>query len=122
MIGSSCETEVSTDCGLTRLPTCVVACPATPPIRERTWVKPRLSLAVASGGLVQRATACLRRYDRGLGLLRLLLVIVELALRDGARLRQRCVALEVDLRKPQLGLGLAELALPGRPGLFLPAA
>ena len=48
LMGSSCETEVRTDCGPTRLPTCVVACPATPEISERTSVNPRFSLAVAT--------------------------------------------------------------------------
>ena len=50
-MGSSWETDVKTDCGLTRLPTCVVACPATPSMSERTWVNPRFSLRGGHVGL-----------------------------------------------------------------------
>ncbi len=71
-MGSSCETEVSMDCVLTRLPTWVVACPATPVISDRTLVNPRLRF-----GRRHRGFGCLYRRLR-LGLL--LDFVVELAL------------------------------------------
>ena len=119
-MGSSCETAVRTDCGPTRLPTCVVACPATPVMRERTRVKPRLILAVSTAACaVGDRGVC--SGDVGFGLCGLLCLGVELALRDGVLRGEGCVAVYVNLRELQLrlsltdgSLGLTELAF----GLF----
>ena len=55
-----------------------------------------------------------RRGDRRIRLRGLLLVVVELALRDGVLRGERCVALNVNLRELKLRLGLANCSL----GLF----
>ena len=78
---------------LTRLPTWVVAWPATPVISDRTLVKPRLSFAVAT------AASAASLDHGGLGLRLLLDFVVQLALRDCASLGQRRVAVDVDLRQ-----------------------
>ena len=109
-MGLSWETEVSTDWVLTRLPTCVVAWPATPVISDRTWVKPRFSCSIfdrSFGG----GYRSLGRLHRGLSLRLLLDIVVELALGDGAGLGQRSIALDVDLGEAELRLGLQHLPL-----------
>ena len=103
MIGSICDTVVSSVDGPTRSPICAVAIAATPSMSDVTFVKPTLS----SRGLDRR----LRRLHRGLrGEIRLD-VVVELALRDRALLGQRPIALQVALGLAELRLRFGELRL-----------
>ena len=102
-MGLSCETEVSTDCVLTRLPTCVVACPATPRDQRANLREAEIQLC--------RVHCCLRRFNGGFRLGFLLHFIVELASGNRMRLSQRSVAIHVDLGERKLRFGLAKLAL-----------
>ena len=117
LIGCTCETVVSTVSFLTRLPTCVAAMPAMPSSSDRTFVQPRFSCAVSTAA----SCACTRGLVRRLRLQ----IVVQLRPRDGARFRQRRIALGVDLgqlqiclRLGQLALGLVERCLEG-PGIDL---
>ena len=102
MIGSSCETEVSTDCVLTRLPTCVVACPATPVISDAPG-EAEIQFGRCHGSLCRlHGSFCLRL---------LLDLVVQLASGNRTRLGQRRVAIHVDLGQSELRLRLSQLPL-----------
>ena len=97
MIGSICDTVVSSVVGPTRSPICAVAMAAMPSISDVTFVKPTIQLRRLDRGL--------RRLHRGLRREIGLDVVVELALRNRALLRRAAG------RAATIALGLAELRL-----------
>ena len=101
MIGSTCDTVVSSVAGPTRSPICAVAMAATPSMSDVTFVNPRLSCAVSTAAVADLHGGLRRQVG--------LDVVVELALRDGALLGERPVALEIALGLPELRLRLGEL-------------
>ena len=97
-MGSTWETAVNTEPGLTKLPICTCAIPATPSISEVTLVNSRLRLRLFHFRLCG-SNGCPRSEFS-------LYLVIELTLRDRSGFRERRVAFNVEFGFAELRLSL----------------
>ena len=100
MIGSTCDTVVSSVVGPTRSPICALAIAAMPSIERGDAGEAQVQLGALDRGL--------GGGQRRLGRVARAQVVVELTLGDGALLGERPIAREVALALGELGAGLGQ--------------